>query len=71
MDEASTITSAGPESSMYSIEEAEQGEVFEPTVAVARKVVVESSATETVRPGDANAAALPRATGGPLQPGVV
>ena len=71
MAEASTITSAGPESSMYSIEEAEQGDVSEPTVAVARKTVVESSATAAVRPGDANAAALPTATGEPLQSGVV
>ena len=31
------------------------------SVAVARKVVVESSGTETPRPGDSNSAALPLA----------
>jgi hypothetical protein len=41
------------------------------SVAVARKVVVESSATETVRPGAANAAAVPLAASAPEQSDVV
>jgi hypothetical protein len=41
------------------------------SVAVDRNVVVELSATETVRPGEAKAAAVPEATGLPLQLTVV
>jgi hypothetical protein len=41
------------------------------SVAVARNVVVELSATETVRPGEAKLAAVPVAAGDPLQSSVV
>jgi hypothetical protein len=50
----------------------EQAEVFPAlSVAVARKLVDESFATETVKPGDANVAAEPVATGAAEQSEVV
>jgi hypothetical protein len=50
------------------IEELEQPETLPDTsVAVALKVVVESSATATVRPGLKNAAAVPVAAAAPEQ----
>jgi hypothetical protein len=55
------------ESSTY-VNAAEHVEVlFALSVAVAAKLVVESLATETVKPGDANVATGPDATGAPEQ----
>ncbi len=70
--EASALGSAGAvESSTYVTEELEQPETFPATsVAVALKVVELSPATATVRPGDANAAAVPVAAAPPVQPAV-
>jgi hypothetical protein len=50
------------------IESVEQSETFPAvSVAVARKVVVESSGTETVTPGDAKSDAEPLAAAVPVQ----
>jgi hypothetical protein len=60
------------ESSTYVTEELEQLEALPATsVAVALNVVVVSSETATVRPGDAKVAALPEAAGAPEQSLVV
>ena len=61
------VVSGAAESSMYVIAP-EQLELFAaPSVAVARKAVIELSGTETVIPGLANSAAVPVASGAPLQ----
>ena len=58
----------GAESSTYVADEVEQDEVLPATsVAVAKKVVVVLSVTETVMPGDANVAALPVPAAGGVQ----
>jgi hypothetical protein len=50
------------------IESVEQSETFPAvSVAVARKVVIESSGTDTVKPGEAKAAAEPLAAAVPVQ----
>jgi hypothetical protein len=60
------------ESSTYVTELAEQPETFPAaSVAVALKVVVESSATATVSPGVEKAAAVPEAAAEPEQSLVV
>jgi hypothetical protein len=60
------------ESSTYVIVDEEQADVFPAaSVAVARKVVVESSVTDTERPGEAKLAALPWAATPPVQSEVV
>jgi hypothetical protein len=71
--EASEAGSAGEvESSTYVTELAEQPETLPAaSVDVALKVVVVSSETEAVIPGDAKAAAVPVAFGAPVQPAVV
>ena len=71
--EASDVGSPGAvESSTYVTEEVEQPETLPAaSVAVALKVVLVSSETEPVMPGDAKAAAVPVAFGAPVQPAVV
>jgi hypothetical protein len=61
----------GAESSTYGLEPAEQRERPPATEAVARNVVVVSSATGAVRPVRAKSAAVPEATGVPVQSLVV
>jgi hypothetical protein len=70
--EASALGSAGAvESSTYVTEAVEQPETFPAaSVAVALKVVDVSLETETVRPGEAKAAAVPVAAAPPVQPAV-
>ena len=72
-DEPSDEGSAGAvESSTYDAELVEQPLTFPAaSVAVALNVVVVSSETETVIPGEANAAAVPVAVGDPVQAAVV
>jgi hypothetical protein len=54
------------------IEEVEHADTWPAaSVVVARKVVVLLFATGAVKPGEANAAAVPVAAGGPLQSDVV
>ena len=48
----------------------EQTEALAPSIAVARRAVVESSSTEIVIPGLASWAAVPVASGTPLQSGL-
>ena len=71
--DASDAGSAGAvESSTYVTEAVEQPETLpEASVDVALKVVLESSATATVRPGLEKAAAVPVAVGAPVQEPVV
>ena len=70
---ASDVGSAGAvESSTYVTEEVEQPETLPAaSVAVALKVVLVSSETEAVIPGEAKAAAVPVAFGAPVQAPVV
>ncbi len=61
----------GAESSTYT-RGAEHPEEFPAaSVAVARNGVVVLLATETVKPGEAKRAAVPRAAGAPMQPAVL